>query len=274
MQLFLETEITRHLPSGVDPFDFFSQVRGTVYRNLEGRCTYRITLGETAYFVKLHQGIGWRELLKNLFQLRWPVVNASNEWMAIRRLTELGVKTLQVVGYGNRGINPVKQLSFLITKELTQTRSLEDLCTPWIHRPPPHHLKLAIIRKLARIAKRIHENGLNHRDFYLCHFLLDISMTESHLNSDNLTLFLVDLHRAQIRKKTPYRWIVKDLGGLFFSALDTGLTKRDILRFMEIYTGKPPRRFLVEHSKLWADVKYRARRIYRKSFQKEPPLIH
>ena len=112
MQLFLETEITRHLPSGVDPFDFFSQVRGTVYRNLEGRCTYRITLGETAYFVKLHQGIGWRELLKNLFQLRWPVVNASNEWMAIRRLTELGVKTLQVVGYGNRGITPVTQLSF------------------------------------------------------------------------------------------------------------------------------------------------------------------
>ncbi|MST95429.1 MAG: hypothetical protein EXS33_09230 [Pedosphaera sp.] len=42
-----------------------------------------------------------------------------------------------------------------------------------------------------------------------------------------MELFVIDLHRAQLRDRVPARWLVKDLGGLLFSALDCGLTRRD-----------------------------------------------
>jgi hypothetical protein len=43
---------------------------------------------------------------------------------------------------------------------------------------------------------------------------------------------LIDLHRAQLRKKTPRRWVVKDVAGLYFSVMDIGLTQRDLFRFV------------------------------------------
>jgi heptose I phosphotransferase len=46
---------------------------------------------------------------------------------------------------------------------------------------------------------------------------------------------VIDLHRAQVRATTPRRWRDKDLAGLYFSALDIGLTQRDLLRFLRAY---------------------------------------
>ena len=83
----------------------------------------------------------------------------------------------------------------------------------------------------------MHENGMNHRDFYLCHFLLDNKFAEHNTIEESTKLFLIDLHRAQIRFATPLRWIVKDLGSLYFSAAEVPLTKRDLFRFMKIYSG-------------------------------------
>ena len=104
----------------------------------------------------------------------------------------------------------------------------------------------------------MHQNGINHRDFYICHFLLD------HTKLDAMQLYLIDLHRAKCRKKTGKRWLIKDLAGLYFSSLDIGLTQRDLLRFMREYRQMTLSLLFNKELKFWLKVKYRGDKLYRK----------
>ena len=89
---------------------------------------------------------------------------------------------------------------------------------------------------------------------------------------DELQLVLIDLHRVQIRDRVPERWLVKDLGGLLFSALDAGLTRRDLLRFIEGYRAQPWREVLAREDAFWSKVWNNATRLYRPFHHREPPL--
>ena len=151
------------------------------------------------------------------------------------------------VAFGRRGRHPATQHSFIITEELKPTISLEDFCRDWPENPPPLPLKRALIRRVAEMARKMHLGGVNHRDFYLCHFLLHLNPEPT---PENLKLSLIDLHRAQIRTVTPRRWRNKDLASLYFSALDIGLTRRDFLRFLRGYFAAPPRLVLRDESPL------------------------
>jgi len=213
---------------GKDIFDMLFALKGKVYRNKEGRRTIRFTINGKNYFGKFHSGIGWKDLLKNLFQFRLPVIGAQNEWTAIRKLEKLGIKTTSLAGYGKRGINPAKMQSFVITEELTDTISLEDFCRDWQKLPPPYVLKKSLITKVAETARILHENGMNHRDLYICHFLLDLSSGIGRDGGKKPDLHLIDLHRVQCRRYTPVRWKAKDIAALYFSSMDIGLTNRDI----------------------------------------------
>ena len=192
-----------------------------------------------------------QEIFKNIFQLRLPVLGARNEWLAIQRLHTLAIPTLEIVGYGSRGLNPARLKSFLITRELPEHISLEDFCKHWPTQPPPFLLKQNLIKEVARIARTLHTEGINHRDFYICHFLLKIPHDKNYP-----TLYLIDLHRASVRTRTPIRWIIKDLAGLYFSSKEIGLTKRDLFRFIREYG----------HTELsfWLKVKKRGDKLYRK----------
>ena len=55
-------------------------LEGKVYREVAARRTLRVMLGERAYFAKLHFGVGWGEILKNLVTARLPVTGARNEF--------------------------------------------------------------------------------------------------------------------------------------------------------------------------------------------------
>lgn len=240
-------------------------LRGVAYRQLEGRLTQRLYLGSKTYFIKQHHGVGWKEIFKNIIQGRWPVLGAKNEWLAIQKLEQLGVSVPKIAAYGQKGLNPAQKKSFVLMEELAPIISLETLCGDWKHSPPSFRFKQKLIAEVARIARIMHENGINHRDFYLCHFLLDLSTASQAQHTENLRLFLIDLHRAQIRRLTPERWIIKDLGGLYFSSMDIGLTQRDILRFMQIYRAKPLRQIVVSEAEntFWQKVKVRGQQLYR-----------
>lgn len=251
-----------------DPFAAVQQVRGEVYRDKEGRTTQRFDFEGSSYFLKLHRGIGWAEIFKNLVQLRLPVVGAENEWRAIHFLQQLGVGTMTSVAYGKRGCNPAQQLSFLVTEELSDTVSLEDYCEPWPRQPPGGREKRLLIEAVAGAARAMHENGMNHRDFYICHFLLARDWDRKSAPA----LSLIDLHRAQLRTKTPRRWLVKDLAALYFSAADIGLTQRDILRFLRVYSGGQSLREILQEHSLWSRVLQRTRQLYRRDFGADPVL--
>jgi heptose I phosphotransferase len=267
--LFLD-EPFQSLWAGQDPFVAVEALQGKVYRELEARRTLRVEVAGRAYFVKIHRGVGWGEIVKNLASFRLPVLGASNEWRAIKRLETLAVDTMRAVAYGVRGGNPATQHSFIVTEELAPTISLEDFCRDWPTRPPAPQLKYALIERVATMARRMHQGGVNHRDFYICHFLLHLDPAPM---ADSLKLSLIDLHRAQIRVATPRRWRDKDLASLYFSALDIGLTRNDFLRFLRAYFAAPLRDILRDEAGLIEHLNREAAWLLRRYQKKFAPKV-
>lgn len=259
---------------GPDPFGVLMAMPGEIYRETGGRQTLRVSIAGKAYFLKRHQGVGWREIVKNLLQLRLPVLGAGTEVRAIRRLEALGVPTLQLAGWGERGRNPARRASFALTVALQDTVSLEDLCAGWGHRQSWSAreliLKRQLVRRLASAARTLHENGVNHRDFYLCHFLLRQDSPGLRAPGGRLDVHLIDLHRVQLRRRTPLRWQIKDIASLYFSALDAGLTRHDCLRFMRLYTETPLREQCGRP--FWRRVSTKAEFLYRKAHGRSAKL--
>jgi len=258
--------------AGEDLFDFARRSVAeapptAIYRAREGRTTLRVELGERGYFLKYHRGIGWREIIKNLLQARLPVLGAATELRALQALQRAGVPTMNVAAYAARGWNPAHRESLLLTDALDRTISLEALCATWPQQPPPLALRVALLRTVAGTTRRMHACGLNHRDLYLCHFLV----AASSLDSPPLQLHLIDLHRAQLRRRTPRRWLIKDLAGLWFSAMDIGLTRRDQLRFLRGYCTEGLRHALGADAAFWSAVRARAIRQYQREYGKPPP---
>jgi heptose I phosphotransferase len=242
-----------------DPFDLLPKLDGKVYRQVAQRKTFQFDLQGKSYFAKFHYGVGWREILKNLVQLRSPILSARNEWEAIRHLERVGVDTMTIAGYGKRGLNPAAIRSFIITEALQPTISLEDFCRPWREQPPRFIEKRRLTERLATISRKVHCSGLCHRDYYLCHFLLD-----GDLESDVFRLSLIDLHRALIKRHLPMRWIVKDVAGLYYSAMHLGLSRKDLLRFIRVYEQASLREVFARRSRFWQAVESRAAAMYKK----------
>lgn len=258
MKLML-CEPFKSLWAGRNPFVEVERLDGAVYRELENRRTLRTEVAGRGYFVKIHRGIGWGEIVKNLLSAKLPVLGAGQELRAIERLTQAGVPTMTAVAYGERGGNPAAQHSFIITEELAPTVSLEDFCLDWPQRPPAPRLKRALVSEVARMTGTMHRAGVNHRDCYIAHFLLH---TDQAISADHFRLSLIDLHRAQIRARITRRWRNKDLAALYFSALDIGLTRRDKLRFLRGYFQQPLRDVLRDEARLLAWLEPKAQKLY------------
>ncbi|MBS0923558.1 lipopolysaccharide core heptose(I) kinase RfaP [Providencia sp. JGM181] len=249
---------------GKDPFVETDKLDGEVFRALETRRTLRFQVDDKSYFIKIHYGTTLKEVLKNLFSFRLPVLGADREWNAIHRLTEAGVDTMNGRAFGQKGWNPLRRHSFIITEDLTPTVSLEDYCANWATQPPKFRIKQMLIQRVAEMVRKMHRIGINHRDCYICHFLLHLPFTE---NLQDLKISVIDLHRAQLRSSVPTRWRNKDLIGLYFSSLEIGLTQRDIFRFMKVYFEMPLREILKKEQRLVRISEQRAEKIRQRSLK-------
>lgn len=267
------TEPLRSAWQGKDVYELLHGLDGEVYREKEGRRTFRFELDGQSYFAKVFSGIGWKALVTRILKFRRPVVSAENEWRAIEQLHELGIPTMQLAGYGKRGRSPAKMESFIITKELKPTISLEDYCRDWPDSPPAPALKRAIIHRVAEMTRAMHANGINHRDLYICHFLLDTASPPLDCEGMLTRLYLIDLHRAAQHRKLRNRWRVKDVAGLYFSSMDIGLTRQDRLRFIAAYTERPWREAFRLNRSFWRRVDRRGMAGYREFRRKNPDLF-
>lgn len=240
--------------------EWIANLDGEIYRVGPGRVTLRFEHGGQAFFLKRHTGVGWREIFKELFQGRLPVLSAMNEWRTLERLQMINVPSLRPVACGEQGWNPARKQSFLITRELTDTISLEALVLNWRSFDNFVLIKRRIIRQVAILTRHIHGNGINHRDMYICHLHIKQSWIENPAGDPEI--FVIDLHRAQIRLKVPVRWLVKDIASLYFSSMDAGLTYRDYLRFIREYCRQSLHDSLNKKKRFWHDVQRRAEHLY------------
>lgn len=270
--LWLDDTFRKALPWDNDIMDRLMAMDGEVVRHHKNRRTVRFTLGPDAYYIKTHGGTSLPEILKNLFTLSLPVIGARPEWTAIMKFGELGIATMDLVGYAEEGVNPLTRRSFVLTRSLENTIGLDEFCAGWKDAPPKPRVKRTLISAVAAISSRMLENGINHRDYYLLHFLMDRESIPGLSEGLAPRIYLIDLHRVQIRRKTPRRWKVKDLGSLYYTVLEFGLTRRDLYRFIKAYTGMPLRQALSSQGGFWKSVERRAVALYKKVYQRAPDL--
>lgn len=227
---------------GKNVFDEIRRLNGVVYRNVLTRKTINFKVEGESFYLKVHQGTTIFEILKNLLQFKFPVLGAKCEYLAIKKLHSLNINTMTVAAFGEAGLNPLRKISFIITKDLNPAISLEDYCAKWKTNPPSYEEKKSIICALGKMVRDMHAGGVNHRDCYLCHFLLHLPFVVD----DKPILSVIDLHRAQIRKRVPKRWRDKDLAALYYSSLNLGLSSKDYWRFLKIYLNLEHVRLIVK----------------------------
>jgi heptose I phosphotransferase len=253
--MLMPPEIEQHLQPG-DAFAQVMAMQGRAFRDVRGRKTIQVNLGGHSYFVKQHFGVGWGEIFKNLLTFRLPIISAKTEMQAIRKLDEIGIATTPLVAFGERGNNPAKLQSFLITKDLGDIVSLETLCESWRQDAPSLRFKRRLIIAVAELARKLHQSGMNHRDFYLCHLCLDMAA----LDSAQIHLYLIDLHRMRKHGQADTEDSMKDIAALYFSSMDMNFSPRDYVRFKHYYSQESS----YANHRFWQKVLARADKLYAK----------
>ena len=256
--LVVPNEIKQHLLGNT--FEALMNISGKAFRDVPGRKTIQVNLNNKSYFIKQHFGVGWAEIFKNLLSLKLPILGATTEVKAIQKLNEIGIATTPLVAHGQQGCNPAYMRSFIITEDLGDIDSLEDICADWQTNPPDAAFKRKIIIAMAQLATKLHSAGLCHRDFYLCHFVLK----KAELAQGKLNLILIDLHRMLMHQPNNGSAVMKDIAGLMFSAKDYGFLAEDWALFKQHYLPQNP--------DFWQKVEARAQKLHTKfnseNFQK------
>lgn len=194
------------------------------------RHTSRFERGGRRFYLKVHTGVGWREILRCWLQGKCAIVDARPEALALTRLAELGLAAPRLAAWGVRGRDPARRVSFLVTESLEESEDLAEALARTPH--PPVRFRQALAREVGRIAGRLHAARLAHQDLYLTHFRL-----RRHADG-SFALFLLDLHRAYVASSGRRRWQRKDLAALRYSTLALPVTRADCARFFAAYRAE------------------------------------
>ncbi len=248
--LFVPDEIKQHLQG--EAFEACMQLQGKAFRDVPGRKTMQVSLGNKSYFIKQHLGVGWGEIFKNLFSFKLPILGAMTEVSAIQKLDEIGIKTTPLVAYGQRGCNPATLQSFVLTEDLGDILTLEEILEVGLQTNIHAASKHDVLQALGELAAKLHAAGLSHRDFYLCHFVLKKYDAEA----GNLNLHLIDLHRMLQGLQLNSSAVMKDVAGLYFSMQQIGLGAEDWAVFKQHY--------LTQSDGFWAQVDARSQALLAK----------
>jgi len=228
--LFVNKDFSEFLDaSGLHSFDDFMRMEGMVVKSaVRERSTQRLDLAGVAVYVKKHFFPGIREILKNLLRLQFPV-GALNEWHALLAFHAHNIPTMTPICAGSKPLFwKIEKESFLLTSDLGEATRLNDFLKANKAIPCRGKLlekKRGILENLADITRRMHSAGINHKDYYLCHILMD----------NREKLYVIDLHRVNVREKVGKRWMVKDLAALLFSSLEVPVTHGQRLAFYKRY---------------------------------------
>ena len=60
-------EDLKELFRDADPYEVLANMTGKIYRQVKGRKTFQFEFNNKKYFAKLHTGVGWLEIAKNMF---------------------------------------------------------------------------------------------------------------------------------------------------------------------------------------------------------------
>jgi len=212
----------------------FEGGRDLAKANLAGfrsRCEFSLDESGVKYFLKRYNDVPILTQLKNWFSHRRRDATAHFDIGPSEELAVIGLRTARVVAYGSIFGGVFEKRSFVITEEITNAESLEKKLPGFVSNPlgsADYRARREFIEKLADFARRFHETGFRHRDFYLCHIFL---------NGEG-QFYLIDLQRAFKPLLGKCRYRIKDITQLYYSSPGQIFTRADRLRFYLRYRAK------------------------------------
>lgn len=200
--------------------------------SVSGRATVRLELnspaGPLVAYLKRYsaQYLSPKRLLLRL--LRWPGSQdeAWHEWRMLHLLPAHGIPTAVPIAVGGFRSRGVITRSFVMTEEI-RGGVPGDRCLPSLSTQQRRQL----IPPLADFTRQFHDRGFIHKDYYIGHIFVTGEI-------EHPGLFLIDLQRVLGPGRFRERWLVKDLGELAYSALQSGASRADLLRFYRARFGK------------------------------------
>lgn len=199
--------------------DFFFCKGLQAMREVSGRLTVSVKYEKELIYLKRH----WKKA--SMSRKSGPHYEAITEWVNTKALHQdkISVPTPMAYGIGSIGGEAV---SFYLSE------AVEGIQSDYFLRDNKLDLDQSrkFWRQLGEFARDFHSKGYNHRDFYLCHIFVYVS-------GDDYKFSLIDLQRVQKRSKFRRRWIVKDLGQLFYS-FPTEMSQVEKMRYFKAYQGR------------------------------------
>ncbi len=209
------------------------------FHTKQGRSTGRVLRGTVVVYLKRHWKLSWRSRLLATLRSGGNWSPGAAEWEHLHWARSQGLPVPEPLAYGE-WVGPRLHLqSFLVIRELTGLQALHEAVPRAAELLRPEAFvrwKAQVVRQMAALARRLHEQDRYHKDFYLCHFY--VPTPQAH-RVDPGTVHLIDLHRLGHHRWLRRRWQVKDLAQLLFSTWGVvGVTNRDRLAFFRAYLGK------------------------------------
>lgn len=255
---------------GDDPLQAAYGLQGDVHRALEMRKTLGFEHDGKLYFIKLHMGIDYREVFKNLSQLKLPVISAKNEWNCLNTMGAMGISVPEPLVYFDQGGLSPKRHSFIVMSAIENYIDMEQAIAEGSFQALSLEKRHAIIRKLAKNARIMHQAKFGHRDYYAPHMLIDRDWFDDPSAVDEPKISVLDWHRS-IRRPWHRSLKIKDLSGLLFSCADAELTRQDIDIFLEVYCDMDAEAARTQEAGIWKAVLKKAIRTYERDHGRPMP---
>jgi heptose I phosphotransferase len=186
--------------------------------------------GKTLFLKRYHKPPILSQL-KNWFSHLKRACTSDFDRLPAEQIAAAGISTPKTVAFGHRWNIFFEKQSFIITEKIPNAESLERKLPDFIYQPcTPENKKQKdkFINDLADFARKFHDTGFRHRDFYLAHIFMD----------DAGGFYLIDLQRAFKPVLTAGRFRLKDITQLYYSAPGKYFTRSDRLRFYLRYTRR------------------------------------
>lgn len=237
-QLVLNRDYLSILETG-GLFDFdgiYNFQGGAVIKQIRDRSVIRLEIRGRTFYLKRHNPVrlGLGAMIGGLFGGTGASPGMS-EFKYLCRFREHGIPTVAPVAAGERGTGSGRYESFLLTEGFAPYISLEELIfnRPEILQGPEGMLrKERLIRAIALLARKMHEEGFNHRDFNATHVLVGPDK-----GNGGFDLALFDLQRVDRKKWLKTKWFIKTMAHLGFSMPDPLFNGRDRLLLFQTYKG-------------------------------------
>ncbi len=240
---------------GFDSFEsVYNYTKGDVIKKIKAKTVLRLEFnhqgGKRIFYLKRHglEFIGFSGLLRRFF-LRCGRSQGRLEFENICDFRQNNFPTVVPVVTGEKFYRILWVKSFLITEDFSPYISLEDMLEHqprFFTSPEGVHRKRILLGEISRIARNMHQQGLNHLDFNATHILL-------HYENGSLPprIALFDFQRVTRRKFLRFRWKIKSLARLNYSLPAGVFTEEDRKHLFLSYLKKDNLAYFERLQWLW-----------------------